>query len=75
MVGADMSQGKALSKGERSVQCNIRWTPDLYGRLKAHAEFHGLPVSEAVRRLVAQGMGLLPLDSIVLDAQESGHES
>lgn len=51
-----MSQGKALSPGEQSVQCNIRWSPELYVRLKAAADLHGLPVSEAVRLLVAWGL-------------------
>lgn len=49
-----MSQGKPLVRGESSVAQTIRWSQDLYARLKAHAEARGIPIAESVRDIVSE---------------------
>lgn len=51
-----MSQGKKAPPGQETRQLSIRWTPELWVALKKHADVQGLPVAEAVRRLVAAGL-------------------
>ena len=51
-----MSQGKKAQPGQETRQLSIRWTPELWDRLKAHSELHALPVAEVVRRLVDAGL-------------------
>lgn len=64
-----MTRGRALTKGQRSVQTAIRWSAHDWQRLRARADLQGLPVSEAVRRFVSACLDTLDNDNV--KAQES----